>query len=56
MAKLKPFRPVHRVEPTVQPGDRVIYSRVPDQEFEQDGVLHTFLFEEQHVLGILEVA
>jgi co-chaperonin GroES (HSP10) len=38
----------------VKPGDRVIYARVPDQEFEQDGVIHTFLFEEQHLMGILE--
>src|SRR5262245_56779574 len=49
--KHKPFRPAQRVEPTVKPGDRVLYSRVVDQEFEHEGVLHTFLYEEQHVLG-----
>ncbi len=38
----------------VKPGDVILYSRVPTQEFEQDGELHTFLYEEQHILAILE--
>lgn len=56
VAKIKRFRGGGRVPPTVAPGDRVIYTRVPDQEFEHEGVLHTFLFEEQNILGILEAA
>lgn len=35
-------------------GERVIYSRVPPQEFEHKGETYTFLFEEQHILGIVE--
>ncbi len=40
---------------TVKPGDRVIYARVPPQEFVDDaGVTHTFLFEQQHILAVLD--
>lgn len=43
---------LHPVE--VKPGDCVLYARVPPQEFEHEGELYTFLFEEQHILAILE--
>jgi len=39
---------------SVKPGDRVLYARVPPQEFEQDGETYTFCFEEQHILAVLE--
>jgi co-chaperonin GroES (HSP10) len=38
----------------VKPGDRVIYARWPANEFEQDGELYTFLYEEQSILCVLE--
>lgn len=38
----------------VKVGDLVLYARVPPQEFEIDGELYCFLFEEQHCLAILE--
>lgn len=56
MAKLKPFKSGKRVGPTVKPGDRVLYARVPDCEFMEGSDLYTFLFEEQHVMGVLEAA
>jgi co-chaperonin GroES (HSP10) len=37
----------------VKPGDRVIYARWPANEFEQDGELYTFLYEEQAILAVL---
>lgn len=37
----------------VQPGDKIKYSRVPPNEFVQDGETYTFLFEEQHILCVL---
>lgn len=37
-----------------QPGNKVLYARVPPQEFEHEGETYTFLFEENHVLGIIE--
>jgi co-chaperonin GroES (HSP10) len=54
MAKLKPFKNGVRVEPTVKPGDRVLYARVPDCEFMEGPDLYTFLFEEQSILGVLD--
>lgn len=45
---------LHPVE--VKPGDRVLYARVPTQEFEHEDELYTFLFEEQHILAVLEGA
>lgn len=54
--KHKPFKNGGRVEPTVKPGDRVLYARVPDCEFMEGPDLYTFLFEEAHVLGVLEAA
>lgn len=56
MAKLKPFRGGGRVEPTVKPGDRVLYARRPDCEFMEGPELFTFVFEEQDILGVLEAA
>jgi co-chaperonin GroES (HSP10) len=56
MVKLKKFKGGGHIEPTVKPGDRVLYARVPDCEFMDGGELYSFLFEEQHVLGILEAA
>ena len=47
---------IKRTPCTVQPGDHVIYSRVPAQEFEEDGELYTFIYEEQHILAIVEAA
>jgi co-chaperonin GroES (HSP10) len=38
----------------VKPGDKVIYSRVPPQEFTRDGETYTFVFEEQHILAVVE--
>jgi co-chaperonin GroES (HSP10) len=38
----------------VKPGDRIVYNRNPDYEFEADGELFTFLFENQYILGIVE--
>jgi co-chaperonin GroES (HSP10) len=38
----------------VRPGDRVIYARWPANEFEQNGELYTFLYEEQAILAVLE--
>ena len=45
-----------RVEPTVKPGDRVLYARRPDCEFMEGPELFTFVFEEQGILGVLEAA
>lgn len=39
-----------------KPGDRVIYSRCPDNDVTIDGVECTFLREEQHVLAIIDPA
>lgn len=55
-AKLKPFKGGVRVEPTVKPGDVVLYARVPDCEFMEGSDLYTFLFEEQSILGVLQGA
>lgn len=52
--KHKPFKGGVTVEPTVKPGDRVLYARVPDCEFMEADELYTFIFEEQHVLGVLD--
>jgi co-chaperonin GroES (HSP10) len=56
VAKLKPFKGGGRVEPTVKPGDRVLYARRPDCEFMEGPELFTFVFEEQDILGVLEAA
>lgn len=53
---LKKFTGGGRAEPTVKPGDRVIYARVPDCEFMEGPELFTFCHEEQHILGVLEAA
>jgi co-chaperonin GroES (HSP10) len=37
----------------VKPGDTVIYARWPANEFEQDGELYTFLYEEQAILAVV---
>jgi co-chaperonin GroES (HSP10) len=37
-----------------QPGDRVIYARWPANEFEHEGETHTFLYEEQSILCVLD--
>ncbi len=39
---------------TVLPGDTVLYSRVPPQEFTQGGELFTLLFEEQNILAVID--
>lgn len=49
LASLKFYAPM-----AVVSGVKIVYSRVPPQEFEQDGEVYTFIFEEQHVLGIVE--
>lgn len=38
----------------LKPGDRILYARNPRDEFQRDGETYTFLFEEQHVLVVIE--
>ncbi len=38
----------------VRPGDRVLYNRNPDYQFEYEGQLYTFMFEQQYIIGVVE--
>lgn len=38
----------------VQPGDKIVYERWPNSEFEHEGETYTFLYEEQSIKAVLE--
>lgn len=52
--RLVRFRDGERREMQVKPGDRVYYQREERQEFLEGEDMYSFLFEEQHILAVIE--
>lgn len=51
---VRSFKGGSRAPMSCKPGDVVLYERDQTHQFEQDGEVYTFLFEEQFIAAVLE--